>query len=66
MSYWNYFPGAGKYAKKSLTKKQLQQIKENYEKWDAIIAHVKQLEEKEKEKGKHDEKLDETLNSILL
>lgn len=63
MWYWDYTP-SGNYAKKPLTKKQLQKIRENYAKADIISEHVRDLEAKEKEKT--EEKIDDELNVIFL
>lgn len=64
MWYWDYFPPSGKYAKKPLTREQIKKLKENYQKADEIIAHVEQLEAKEKEKIS--KKAEDTLNELFL
>lgn len=49
MWYWDR-PPSGNYAKKPLTKKQLQKIQEAYKKGDMIAEHVNELEKKERKK----------------
>ena len=63
MWYWDFQP-AGNYTKKPLTKKQLQKIKEGYEKWAMIAEHVKQLEESEETKAKKE--IEEDLQGVYL
>lgn len=61
MWYWDHFPASGKYAKKPLTKDQIKKLQESYQKAWEIAEHVQKLEVEEKEKTReiHEQKLDE-------
>lgn len=61
MWYGDYIPSWGSHPKKPLSKEEMRKIREAYAKADAITSHVRELEQKEKEKieKKSEQKLDE-------
>lgn len=64
MWYWDYFPSGNIHPKKPLSRKQIQKMKEGYEKADMISAHIHKIEEQEQEKMK--QKVEEQLNELFL
>ncbi len=64
MGYWDFIPSGWHHTKKPLTKKQLQKMREWYEKGNMIAEHVQSLEDQEKNRIKKE--IDDELNSAFL